>query len=120
MKASRRSWSRPTKSSAGARRPTPVSSASSTSAIDAHFDVKLAYAGEYPSLRIRRAIAYSKAALFLDLLRRQLGDRAFWSGLGRFTRERAGQSVESRDFEHDVEAATGRDLSVLFNAWVYD
>jgi peptidoglycan/LPS O-acetylase OafA/YrhL len=89
-------------------------------AIDAKFDVKLAFAGEYPSLGIRRAITYSKAALFLDVLRRELGERAFWSGIGRFTRERAGQSVESRDFQHDVEAATGRDLSALFEAWVYD
>ena len=47
-------------------------------AIDASFDVKLAFAGDYPSLTIRRAITYSKAALFLDLLRRQLGDPAFW------------------------------------------
>jgi aminopeptidase N len=89
-------------------------------AIDAKFDVKLAFAGEYPSLTLRRAIVYSKAALFLDLLRRELGDSAFWSGLGRFTRERAGQSVESRDFQHDVEVATGRDLSALFGAWVYE
>lgn len=89
-------------------------------AIDAHFDAKLAFGGDYPSLEIRRAITYSKAALFLDVLRRELGERAFWSGLGRFTRERMGQSVDSRDFQRDVEAATGRDLSALFEAWVYD
>lgn len=89
-------------------------------AIDARFDVKLAFAGDYPSLAIRRAITYSKAALFLDLLRRELGERAFWSALGRFTRERAGHSVVSRDFQHDVERAAERDLSALFEAWVYD
>ena len=89
-------------------------------AIDAGFDVKLAFAGEYPSLSLRRAITYSKAALFLDVLRRQLGEPAFWSGLGRFTRVRAGQSVDSRDFQHDLEVATGRDLSTEFKAWVYD
>jgi aminopeptidase N len=89
-------------------------------AIDANFDVKLAFAGDYPSIQIRRAITYSKAALFLDALRRELGESSFWSGLGRFTRERAGQSVDSRDFQRDVEAASGRDLTALFNAWVYD
>jgi len=89
-------------------------------AIDANFDVKLAFAGDYPSLGIRRAITYSKAALFLDLLRRELGDPAFWSGLGRFTRDRAGQTVESRDFQRDFEAASGRDVSDLFKTWVYD
>jgi aminopeptidase N len=89
-------------------------------AIDAKFDVKLAFAGDYPSLIIKRAITYSKAALFLDQLRRELGERAFWLGLGRFTRQRAGQSVDSRDFQHDVEVAAGRDLSASFEAWVYD
>jgi aminopeptidase N len=89
-------------------------------AVDAHFDVKLAYAGQYPSLDIRRAIQYSKGVLFLHTLRLELGDADFWAGLGRFTRDRAGQSVESLDFEHDVEAATGRDLSALFRSWVYD
>jgi aminopeptidase N len=89
-------------------------------AIDARFDVKLAFAGDYPSLIIKRAITYSKAALFLDQLRRELGERAFWLGLGRFTRQRAGQSVDSRDFQHDVEVAAGRDLSASFETWVYD
>jgi aminopeptidase N len=89
-------------------------------AVDAKFDVKLTFAGAYPSLRMKRAITYSKAALFLHTLRQELGDDAFWAGLGRFTRERAGQSVESRDFEQDVTKATGRDLSSLFQTWVYD
>lgn len=31
-------------------------------AVEASFDVKLAFAGDYPSLAIRRAITYSKAA----------------------------------------------------------
>lgn len=89
-------------------------------AIDAKFDVKLAFAGDYPSLGVRRAITYSKAALFLDLLRRELGEPVFWAALGRFTRERAGQTVDSHDFQHDVEAASGRDLSALFETWVHD
>lgn len=89
-------------------------------AIDAGFDVKLAFGGDYPSLAVRRAIVYSKAALFMDVLRRELGETAFWGGLGRFTREHAGQVVESRDFQQDIEAASGRDLSALFDTWVND
>jgi len=28
--------------------------------------------------------------------------------------------VESRDFQRDFEAASGRDVSDLFKTWVYD
>jgi aminopeptidase N len=80
---------------------------------EANLDVKLGYAGPYPSLRVQRAIVYSKAALFLDRLRRELGDAAFWGGLRRYTREQLGRSVESRDFQRALEAESGRDLSEM-------
>jgi Peptidase family M1 domain len=89
-------------------------------ATEAGFDVKLAFAGDYPSLRMQRAIVYSKAALFLHHLRQELGDVRFWNGLRYFTQQRAGQSVDSRDFQHDLEAASGADLSAPFQAWVFD
>jgi aminopeptidase N len=89
-------------------------------AAEAGFDVKLAFAGDYPSLRMQRAIVYSKAALFLHHLRQELGDVRFWSGLRYFTQQRAGQSVDSRDFQHDLETASGADLSAPFQAWVFD
>ena len=40
----------------------------------AGLDVPLTYSGGYPSLGLRRAITYSKGALFMDRLRRELGD----------------------------------------------
>jgi len=89
-------------------------------AVDQGFDPKLTFKGEYPTNELRRAIAYSKAALFLSRLRREVGDDAFWHGLKSYTRKRAGQSVESRDFQQDFEAASGRKLNGLFDAWVYD
>jgi aminopeptidase N len=82
-------------------------------------DVPLTYGGEYPSLAARRAITYSKGALFMDALRRELGDEAFWAGLKRFTREHAGRSATSRDFERAYRKSSGRDLSPLFEEWVY-
>jgi aminopeptidase N len=83
------------------------------------FDVPLTYPGEYPSLAARRAIAYSKGALFMDALRRELGEEAFWGGLKRFTREYAGKSATSRDFERVYRESSGRDLSALFAEWVF-
>jgi aminopeptidase N len=88
-------------------------------AAEAGFDVPLAWAGPYPSLGMRRRIVYAKGALFLDALRRTLGEAAFWDGLRRYTRENVDRSVESRDLQRAMEVASGRDLSALFREWVY-
>jgi aminopeptidase N len=83
------------------------------------FDKPLAWNGKYPSLGARRAVQYSKGALFLAHLRQSLGDIAFWNGIRRYTRKHAGGSVTSSDFENAMEAASGRDLSPVFKEWVY-
>jgi aminopeptidase N len=88
-------------------------------AVQARFDVPLAYDGVYPSLSIKRAITYSKAMLFLDALRAAMGEDAFWSGLAVYTRRHAGGVVESRDFERAMTEATDRNLAPLFDEWVY-
>jgi aminopeptidase N len=85
----------------------------------AGFDKPLAWPGEYPSLPVRRAVQYSKGALFLDALRAELGDDAFWAGLRRYTRDHAGGVVTSRDFQRAMERAAGRRLDRLFATWVY-
>ncbi|HEX8363767.1 MAG TPA: M1 family metallopeptidase [Allosphingosinicella sp.] len=88
-------------------------------AVEAGLDVPLTYAGTYPSPALRRAITYSKGALFLDALRTEIGDEAFWRGLRRYTIRHAGGTVVSRDFQRAYEEASGRDLTVIFERWVY-
>lgn len=83
------------------------------------FDKPLAWDGRYPTLGTRRAVQYSKGALFMDHLRTTLGDAVFWSGLRRYTRAHAGGSVTSIDFERAMESASGRDLRPLFVEWVF-
>lgn len=85
----------------------------------AGFDKPLAWSGAYPSLGIRRAIQYSKGALFLAHLRRTLGDEVFWKGIRDFTRKHAGKTVTSRDFQTAMEHASGRDLAGVFSEWVF-
>jgi aminopeptidase N len=82
-------------------------------------DVPLTFAGPYASLALRRAITYSKGALFMDRLRREVGDDDFWRALRDFTRANAGGTVTSRDFQRAFERSTGKDLGKLFDAWVY-
>ena len=83
------------------------------------FDMPLAWGGAYPSLPTRRAVQYSKGALFLDRLRTELGDAPFWNGIRSYTRRFAGGTVRSADFERAMEDASDRDLSALFAEWVY-
>lgn len=86
---------------------------------EAGWDKPLAFAGDYPSIGQRRAVQYSKGALFMDHLRTTLGDATFWAGVKAYTRRHAGGSVTSKDFQRAMETASGRNLSAVFEEWVY-
>jgi aminopeptidase N len=66
-----------------------------------------------------RTIVYQKGAYVLHLLREMLGDQRFWKGIRDYTRRYWGQSVTTPDFQHAMEASTGKDLSDFFATWVY-
>jgi aminopeptidase N len=83
------------------------------------WDKPLAFGGEYPSIGVRRAVQYSKGALFMEYLRGVLGDEAFWAGLRAYTRAHAGGTATSIDLERSMEKASGRDLSDTFAEWVF-
>ncbi|HEY5337417.1 MAG TPA: M1 family aminopeptidase [Rhizomicrobium sp.] len=85
----------------------------------AGMDEPLSWAGTYPTLRDKRRIAYGKSMIFLDTLRSDLGDEAFWRGIRLYTRANAGRSVTAADLQTAFEKASGRDLSSLFKSWVY-
>lgn len=89
-------------------------------AIDEGYAVPLRWSGEYPTLRIRRAIAYSRGALFFDHLRALLGERSFWRAIRRFTHSGRGRSVGSEDLQKAFERESGQDLSAVFAEWVYE
>jgi aminopeptidase N len=63
-------------------------------------------------------IVYSRGALFLDTLRRELGEAAFWAGLRAYTIAGARTGlVETDDLRAAMEHASGRDLRPLFERW---
>jgi hypothetical protein len=88
-------------------------------AVDVGFDVPIAFAGEYPSLRVKRAVVYSKGCLFLATLRAAMGDGPFWAALATFSRSYAGRLVTSEEFERIFRAASPTNLGDLFQTWVY-
>ena len=66
-----------------------------------------------------RSLVYNKGGYVLHLLREEMGDRAFWSGLKEYTRKHWGKSVTTTDFQQAMQMATDKDLSAFFNEWVY-
>jgi aminopeptidase N len=67
----------------------------------------------------RGPIPYVKGALFLDNLRKQLGETHFWRGIALYTRRHARSLVDARAFQRAMEEASGRSLSTLFDEAVY-
>ena len=88
-------------------------------AVEAGFDVPMTFDGDYPSLRIKRAIVYSKAALFLGVLRTAMGDHAFWAALKKYSRIYAGGVANTGDFERLFQSESRADVSQLFRTWVH-
>jgi hypothetical protein len=70
-------------------------------------------------LRVYRAIVYNKGAAVLHMLRRLLGDEAFFGGLRRFYDDRRFQKAGTDDLERALEAESGRTLDRFFERWIY-
>ncbi len=66
-----------------------------------------------------RTLIYRKGAYVLHLLREELGDRAFWDGIRRYTRTYFGESVTTENFQQAMEQSSGRNLAGFFSKWVY-
>jgi aminopeptidase N len=65
-------------------------------------------------------IVYSRGALLLDRLRRDLGDETFWRGLKDYTMAGARTGlVVSEDFRAAMEKTSGRDLGPFFSRWLH-
>lgn len=90
-----------------------------SAAKDQGFDVPLSWQGQYPSLKFKRAMAHAKSVVFLDTLRRDLGEEAFWRAIRNHTRENWGKAITARDLQRAFEQSSGRDLSATFATWVY-
>ena len=66
-----------------------------------------------------RTLVYDKGAYVLHLLRQEIGDDAFWSGLRLYTRRYWIKSVTTPDFQTAMEEGSGKRLDTFFQKWVY-
>ena len=69
--------------------------------------------------RIFRSVIYNKAAMVLHMLRRMIGDEAFFTGVRTFFAEWKYRKAGTDDLLAIMEKASGRDLSAFFDAWIF-
>jgi aminopeptidase N len=62
---------------------------------------------------------YEKGGLVLHMLRRELGDEAFWDGVRLYLERHAHGIVETNDLMRALEESGGRSLERFFDQWVY-
>src|SRR5204863_6170251 len=70
--------------------------------------------------RAFRAVIYNKGAMVLHMLRRLVGDEAFFSGLRRFYVDSRFTKVGTENFRQAMEAESGRSLERFFERWIYN
>ncbi|MFN3998341.1 M1 family aminopeptidase [Algoriphagus sp.] len=64
--------------------------------------------------------SYNKGGVILHMLRKHLGDEAFFKGLNEYLVKHAFQSVEVHDLRLAFEKVSGEDLNWFFNQWFLD
>jgi hypothetical protein len=70
--------------------------------------------------KVFRALVYNKGASVLHMLRRLVGDEAFFNGLRQFYAANRFKKAGTDDLRRAMEAASKRDLNRFFERWIYD
>lgn len=65
------------------------------------------------------ATSYNKGGAILHMLRKYVGEDAFWTALNLYLTENAYQSVEAHNLRLTFEKVTGEDLNWFWNQWYY-
>jgi len=63
--------------------------------------------------------SYQKGGWVLHMLRRQIGEEAFWKGLSTYYRRYQNGNALTEDFQRIMEEASGKALDVFFHQWAY-
>ena len=64
-----------------------------------------------------QAVGYGKAAMVFHMLRKMIGDEAFWQGLQATARDGLGNRYTWSDLQRHFETASAMDLSAFFRQW---
>ncbi len=70
--------------------------------------------------RVFRALVYNKGAGVLHMMRRLIGDQAFFAGVKTFYAENRFKKAGTDDLRKSMEKASGKNLERFFEQWIYD
>ncbi len=87
--------------------------------LDERITQSLGYFEGKKNPRLYSGIVYSKGALFLHALRREIGDEAFFQALGEYFQAHRYGVARPEDLLRAFEAAAGRSLTDFYEAWLY-
>ncbi len=73
----------------------------------------------YDPVYLWGATVYQKGGWVLHILRRTIGDAAFWQTLQRYARQYAFGNAFITDFQAVAEQISGQDLDWFFTQWIY-
>jgi len=68
--------------------------------------------------RVDNAVGYQKAAMIFHMLRRQIGEKAFFQGVRRIVSEYTGRYAGWGQLQRVFEFTSGTELSWFFSQWV--
>ena len=70
--------------------------------------------------RVTSGATYQKGAWILHMLRKSMGDEAFWAGIRQYYATYFNQTATTDDFMRAMELASGLDLEMFAEQWLYD
>lgn len=73
---------------------------------------------DYPNFNVYYRTVYGKGAVFLQTLRKEIGDDSFFRALQTYFQNRRYQVATTQDVQQAFEQASGRSLGELFRVWV--
>lgn len=62
--------------------------------------------------------SYQKGGWVLHMLRRQIGDKAFWQGIRNYYERFRNRNALTKDFQEIMEAVSGKKLDNFFRQWL--
>ncbi len=69
--------------------------------------------------RVTSGATYQKGAWVLHMLRKRMGDEAFWAGIQAYYAAHMNGSATTDDFRLAMEQASGENLEAFFRQWLY-
>jgi aminopeptidase N len=83
-----------------------------------HPDYRIVHDGLDDMSRVTSIATYQKGAWILHMLRKRMGEDAFWMGIRAYYAAHFNGSATTADFRRAMEEASGQDLEAFFGRWL--